>query len=192
MRISGDHELPGLHGKQVVFPHDSDHALVIGQHASPPQLRRNSTVTVAASMFQHDLLDGRSQLHVFFNRSSLLQGTIKSRPAHLQGSMSVERMCQLAQAPFVASCLELCSQLPVRCHHLDQPSSPLAVCARRHTKARVMEFCTSVHNNTHTLFNCLDCRHEALGWPSVFLRDCICIGQHCVFGIPARGLVASK
>src|SRR5437879_5523976 len=84
MGISGGHELPGLHRKQVVFPHDARHTLVIGQHSSPPQLRRNPAVTVATSMFQHDLLNGRSQFHVFFDRSSLLQGTIKSCPAHLR------------------------------------------------------------------------------------------------------------
>src|SRR5262250_2518634 len=116
MGICGDHELPRLHRQQIIFPHDARHALVIGQHASSPQFRRNPTVTVAAPMFQHDLLDGRSQFHVFFDRGFVLQETVKSRPAYLrQLTHSLDTRAALHRHHFLDLVVDAVSpELPLR------------------------------------------------------------------------------
>ena len=74
---------------------------------------------------------------------------------------------------------------------LDQPSSSLAFCPRSHNKAYLVEFCTSVHDFTHTFFNCVDCRHKTRGRPSPCLCSCIRNGQYCVSGISTGDIVAS-
>jgi hypothetical protein len=88
-----------------------------------------------------------------------------------------------ALLPLWAYCFELSGQLSVRCHHLDQPSPPLAFCAQCYTKAHMVEFCTSVHDFTRTLFDCLDCRYKARCRPGPFLCSGIRNGQYCVLGV---------
>jgi hypothetical protein len=53
-------------------------------------------------------------------------------------------------------------------------------------------FRASVHDFTHTFFNCLDCRHKARGKPGPCLCSSICNGEYCIFGISAGGIVASE
>src|ERR1700730_13480542 len=82
IRTGGDHELLGLHSQQIIFPHDPHHPLVVDRHPPSAQLRRDSPVTVSATMFQCDLLNCRSYFHLFLHRVLLLQRPVEASAAH--------------------------------------------------------------------------------------------------------------
>src|SRR5216683_3929696 len=98
----------------------------------------------------------------------------------------------LGSASSVAHCVELCRQLSVCCHNLDQPSSSLAFCPGCHTKAYMVEFCTSIHDFTHTCFNCLDISDKARSRAHPCLCSGVRDGQHCFSRISAGGIVSSE
>jgi hypothetical protein len=54
---------------------------VIDQHPAPPQLGADPSIPVSASMLDSNLLNHAAHLHVFLNRCSALQRTIKTRSA---------------------------------------------------------------------------------------------------------------
>jgi len=59
----GDHKLPPAETKQIVFPHDAAHPLVVDLPAAPFQFRRDPGPTVARK-FQGDPLDVVPQIEV--------------------------------------------------------------------------------------------------------------------------------
>src|SRR5712664_1226334 len=141
--MGGDHELLGLHGQQIIFPHDPHHSLVVDSHPPSTQLRRDSPVTVSATMFQSDLLNCRSYFHLFFHRVLFLQRPVEASAAHRH---------HLAHALDAEGCLATTSFLGSggRCH-LARAAAALA--SSRDLLQGTFEKSTSIVFSARSRFN---------------------------------------
>src|SRR2546423_7592735 len=79
--IRGGHKAPRLDGEQVVRTHEASNSFAVHYHPAATQFRRNPARTVPAAMSQRDLLNGRPNLHIFFQRRVFLQRPIEARAA---------------------------------------------------------------------------------------------------------------
>src|SRR6516162_1525462 len=78
IRVRGDLEPLRLERQQIVFLHDSHHPFVVHLHSSAAQLHGDASIPVTPAMLQGDLLDDRSHLGFFFDRSLLFQRSIET------------------------------------------------------------------------------------------------------------------
>ena len=82
-RLGGDDEGLGLDAEQVILAHQAQDPLMVDDHAAATEFDRNPPVTVAAAMYEDDLLHGAAHFHFFFARVAWMEKTIKSGSADL-------------------------------------------------------------------------------------------------------------
>jgi len=80
--VGGLNPGPRLDRKQIVFPHQARHPLVIHNQATTAKLPAYSPIAVAAAMLQRHLVNRRAHVHLFLHRSHRRKPAIKSRPAY--------------------------------------------------------------------------------------------------------------
>ena len=75
---------------------------------------------------------------------------------------------------------QLCGELPVHRHYLDQPPSPYAV--RRSSDAGIDmdQLRPSLHGLAPALCHRMDCAHQARVVPCSALRRSVCMRRHCL------------
>jgi hypothetical protein len=81
VRLGGRHEGLCGDGQQVVLAHQPRHSFVVDRHAAPLEFSGDPAISVTAAVLEGDLLDGRTELHLFLLRVAFGEKTIEPGPA---------------------------------------------------------------------------------------------------------------